>query len=446
MKNITFWKDENWKLIHISQVISWKKCWVYCLILWKPLIARKWSKNSHHFAHYEWFNYQYYKETLVHLLAKKTLKETKKISLPYLIWTNYMMRNSIDKIEQNEIDNFLEWNKELKIIDKIEFADYLVLENIEVEKRIPINNDYIIADIYWEIIVESEIIPIIIEIMVSHPCDENKINKFKGTNYCVIEVDCNLMDEDLQNDENYIKNVLIEIFQGKYGKTFLNLPIKYKNLVKKYLDEIEKINKNFKNKEIKIVNNSELNWRLLKDFRVNVPKDCPVRLEIYNFFKNEYKFFSKVIENFELIKEILNNKIYWDFNLYNDKIWKYIIIDNEDIIAIKRPVFYDMDYSLRKEQDEKVKVYDEYQKSLNKIYFNSIENWDIKLKFFQTLNEYFLRITRLNIKIKDCCKNINHYDEYYKKIIKNYNVCSKISCKTCSKNKINEKWEYFCLY
>lgn len=406
MKNITFWKDENWKLIHISQVISWKKCWVYCLISWKPLIARKWNKNSHHFAHYEWFNYQYYKETLVHLLAKKTLKETKRISLPYLIWTNYMMRTRIDKIEQNEIDNFLELNKELKIIDKIEFADYLVLENIEVEKRIPINNDYIIADIYWEIIVESEIIPIIIEIMVSHPCDENKINKFKGTNYCVIEVDCNLMDEDLQNDENHIKNVLIEIFQGKYGKTFLYLPIKYENLVKKYLDEIEKIN-DIKNQKIKlemIKSQEEYKKKLihLSELWIEtdiIPLSCPIRKKVYGEF---YKLNKELIEESEWIKLIFNNTIYWDFKLH----WN----------------------------------------SLNNA---SLFLWKNEIKFFKEMNKWWDKY----LLFKQMYQKFIHYQAW--KFIKTFRNWSRVVneinwCKNCSyfRREMNNEWEIndYCSY
>ena len=70
------------KILHISQVEQGLNCGCICPNCQHPLIARKGSKTTHHFAHYKGKECEKALETALHIAAKEILSRYKRIILP----------------------------------------------------------------------------------------------------------------------------------------------------------------------------------------------------------------------------------------------------------------------------------------------------------------------------------------------------------------------------
>lgn len=328
---ITFWKDKSWNMVHISEVISWKKCWVFCIISWEPLIAKKWKINMHHFAYPANFNLIHYAETLIHIFAKEYFLKKKTISLPYFLYQDNSLKSKIHHpIIQKMVEDL--WKiPYIKELEKIDTTHTFELKNIETEKRIEIWESHIIVDIYWEVHTEGMIIPLIIEIYVTHACDEVKIEKLKNSRYFVIEINCNIYDNKIISEKDWITKFLDDLLWVRPWN-FLYIPHEINKFIKKYDWEIWKIQKKIQEirlldikekiqeKEKNIINIPGLIW-----FSSPIPKICPIRQKIYH---NTFKKNKGIMEKSPGISKILSNELFWDFTIiWNTLENAYIIID-----------------------------------------------------------------------------------------------------------------------
>ena len=169
---------KNGEIIDVSKVQNGLRCDCICPSCKSPLIARKGSKTSHHFAHYKAPECQYGYETAIHLMSKKILQNHKKIKLPKVI-ANFGT-NSYRKIQ-------------LYADCSIEFDD------VYLEKKI----DNFIPDI---ILIKNDK-KLLVEIAVTHFIDEIKLKKIKDQKISTIEI--NLSKENRTINEELLTDILI---------------------------------------------------------------------------------------------------------------------------------------------------------------------------------------------------------------------------------------------
>lgn len=200
---------KNGNLISIDEVevISGKDCGCFCPVCNSQLIARKGSERVHHFAHYKSYECENYGESMLHLLAKKILKENKCIMIPsFSVKTgNYSERK------------------------KVKF------EKISVERDFKDIKPDIIA---WK----NSSSFCFIEIAVTHKVDDEKLKKIKEYNISTLEID---LGDYYKNtdvfDYNEFRDILLnQVSLAKnwiFDKNFLE---KRKKRMK-YLEELEKV-------------------------------------------------------------------------------------------------------------------------------------------------------------------------------------------------------------
>lgn len=144
---------------HISQVLRGLKCACRCPACNRPLVAKKGPKTLHHFAHQEGSDpCSRVAETNAHLWAKEVLGRVKQITLPALI-LNHKGRREI--VSPERVYKF---------------------SKAKLEKRL----DTIIPDVILE---THDGVQLIVEVRVTHPCDEAKIEKLRADNLSAIEID-----------------------------------------------------------------------------------------------------------------------------------------------------------------------------------------------------------------------------------------------------------------
>ena len=152
------------KVVQIEDVESGLNCNCYCADCNSRLVAHKGEKKMQHFKHYDKVEKESCFETAIHLASKKLFTENKTVLLPNL------------KVFIGEIGYSTTIFKERKFN----------IKNIYVEKPI---NDFK-PDIYAEIIIERKqiIIPLIIEIAVTHFVDTEKKEKIEKSGISAIEI------------------------------------------------------------------------------------------------------------------------------------------------------------------------------------------------------------------------------------------------------------------
>ena len=147
------------QIVHISDVESGINCNCRCSACDEPLIARKGSKVMHHFAHKSTKNCEYGYQTSLHLAAKDIISKNMIFSVPEL-YLNLKMCNKRELLEP---------------------AAVLTVYKVILEKRL----DTIIPDI----LLETNIGKIIVEIYVTHEIDNEKKKKIKSLTIPTIEID-----------------------------------------------------------------------------------------------------------------------------------------------------------------------------------------------------------------------------------------------------------------
>ncbi len=206
---ITFALNKNNELVHISDVPRGLACNCTCPACHERLLARKGSKNEHSFAHLSGKACEAAFETTLHLLAKKIIREEPKILLPPLFnkKSTTMQREYFEKIDSSLKE---------PVLIKADSAD--------IEKKI--------GDFIPDILLLYNTTPLIVEICVTHPVDDIKLEKIKKTGINAVEFD--LRDIDRYLDKEGMKEILAS---GEYCYWIYNKTKEEE--IKKYNDWLE---------------------------------------------------------------------------------------------------------------------------------------------------------------------------------------------------------------
>ena len=178
-------KDGN--IVSIADVPSGKKCGCVCPACGDELIARKGQKRMHQFAHRSNEDCEYGYESSLHLAAKDILSRSKKMVIPPI---------------------YVEFPQSGKPKELISMEREISIDDVELEKRF----DTIIPDI----VVYSGDKYFFIEIYVSHPIDDEKLEKLKEKNISTIEIDLSKIKRDISVEE--LSDILLKDSDRKSWK------------------------------------------------------------------------------------------------------------------------------------------------------------------------------------------------------------------------------------
>ena len=195
---------KNNLLVHISEVESGLSCNCTCPACGEELVARKGSKVMHHFAHKSTLNCEFGYQTSLHLAAKDIIARNQKFSVPEL----YLSFPNSDKREL------------------LQSALTLTVNEVILERKL----DTIIPDI----LLETDIGKIIVEIYVTHEIDIEKKKKIKKIGIPTIEINLSKFDRDITSIE--LQNILVH--NDEYKTWIYNS--KREETYKKYLEVSEK--------------------------------------------------------------------------------------------------------------------------------------------------------------------------------------------------------------
>lgn len=172
---------KNDKLVSIDDVEKGVQCGCICPCCGEKLVARKGTKNSHHFAHESGTDCDYGYETSLHRLAKEIMQELEYVVLPSV---------DIGKNMYGEINLYKPYKAKI--------------QKIELEKKY--------NDIRPDILISINNKILAIEIYVTHKVDFEKIQKIKNDNLSMIEIDLKeLLKDKEKNTPLNIKNILKQI-------------------------------------------------------------------------------------------------------------------------------------------------------------------------------------------------------------------------------------------
>lgn len=177
-------KDGN--LTHISEVERGLKCGCVCSACGEALIARKGPKMMHHFAHKSKENCAYGYETSLHLAAKEILAGAKKMVIP---------------------GTYIEFNSHKHTIC-ISKTTEITIEKVELERRF--------RNVIPDVIIYVNGKPIFIEIFVTHPIDDEKLDKLKELGISTIEIDLSQINHSITTEE--LSDILLKDSELKYWK------------------------------------------------------------------------------------------------------------------------------------------------------------------------------------------------------------------------------------
>jgi predicted RNA-binding Zn-ribbon protein involved in translation (DUF1610 family) len=152
---IPYARSEKNTLVSISDVLPGLACHCFCPACGSRLIARKGSRNTHHFAHYRKPECTYALESSLHAMAKLILQRAGKIVLP----PTYLHHRD----------------------EPVAFAQLFQFSRVRTEQY----QNGIIPDIMLESVGKT----VLIEVAVSHPSTINKIWKLQQAKLLAIEID-----------------------------------------------------------------------------------------------------------------------------------------------------------------------------------------------------------------------------------------------------------------
>lgn len=234
------------KIYHISEVENGIACNCKCPVCGTDLIAKNRGQIvEYHFQHANSQDCTHGYETALHLLAKQIIAEEKKIKIP------------CDKLEINPTNNIdpevvKRYKKEIIFFEE----RYLNVDEVKLENRV----DDIIPDIIVDIAGKK----IFIEIIVSNPLTEEKIQKVKNLNYSLLAIDLSELPRDITKTK--LKNIIVDNIDCKRW-----IYIKYKR--ERIEVEISTLNEQCRDKEMDYIN-------YYRQYEDGITPECP---------KNNYK-------------------------------------------------------------------------------------------------------------------------------------------------------------
>jgi len=155
---LAYGRRPNGEIVHISTVVSGLQCHCTCPACGRTLVARKGDKTAHHFAHFgAGTGCGAGVETNAHIWAKKVLERTRRILLPAIA------------AEQDG----------RKLVARK--AGVFVFDEVRLEERL--------GQIVPDVILKAKDRELIVEIWVTHKCDDEKIAKIRRGGISAIEVD-----------------------------------------------------------------------------------------------------------------------------------------------------------------------------------------------------------------------------------------------------------------
>jgi hypothetical protein len=155
---LIYGRHEDGSLVHISAVPSGLACQCVCPACGRRLVARKGPKTADHFAHYgAGAGCGRAVETNAHIWAKAVLERTKRILLP--------------AIEAEEAGR----------LEVARPASMFRFDEVRLEKRF--------GDLVPDVIVRAGSRELLVEVYVTHRCDETKITKIRAGGVSAMEVD-----------------------------------------------------------------------------------------------------------------------------------------------------------------------------------------------------------------------------------------------------------------
>ena len=180
---MTYALDQNDRLVHVDSVSNGLKCDCHCPACGQRLSARQGTKKSHSFAHYSDNEVKcaYGYQTSLHLLAKEIISEGCDILLPPVFY-----------------------DKKAFVFSKFDSEDYRAIkepihepyklraDSVELEKKF----DSFIPDI----ILHYKGKPLIVEIFVTHPVDDEKQERIRAAGVSAIEFDLSDVDREIYKE------------------------------------------------------------------------------------------------------------------------------------------------------------------------------------------------------------------------------------------------------
>ncbi len=176
-----FARNENNKLVHISEVENGKKCNCVCLDCGSLLIAcNEGLKQQHHFKHA--VENECKGEGVIHQAAKQIIRERKQITLSKYI------------VSASKKDSRGKEHAETKSV----VEDGRVMRFDSVQEEIELHGMRV------DILAKKGSTPIIIEIFYRHKVNDQKLVKIREANISAIEIDLSdLKQEDIKDWETF---------------------------------------------------------------------------------------------------------------------------------------------------------------------------------------------------------------------------------------------------
>ena len=157
-------------MVHVSEVLSGLACNCRCAECGKLLIAKKGKHLAHHFAHDASASCHNAPETALHRLAKQIIKEHLSIHLPEV------------KASHGDQSRFIHPAQHRKF-------DRATPEAGHLNKVVP------------DLFVELENRKLLIEIFVTHPCDDVKVTELRRQGIATVEINLSKTARDSSRDE-----------------------------------------------------------------------------------------------------------------------------------------------------------------------------------------------------------------------------------------------------
>ncbi len=172
------------KVVHVSTVISGAACHCNCPGCDAPLVARHYSNGTtDHFAHMPGASCSGAAETALHRMAKQIVEESRELLLP---------------------DVTAKYKEEIALIHKSRLVKF------DTIKQEYIGFTDFVPDLFLDLNGHS----LIVEIYVTHACDEEKIEKLRMAGIAALEID--ISDVNRAYKPEFLRDVVLETAKRKW--------------------------------------------------------------------------------------------------------------------------------------------------------------------------------------------------------------------------------------
>lgn len=180
---MTYALDQANQLVHVDSVPNGLKCNCHCPSCGEALSARQGKKKQHSFAHSSKSEIKcaYGYQTTLHLLAKEIFNEGCNLLLPPTYY------------DEKELD-YAKFDEEAReeVYSPIFKPHTIRADSVELEKKY----DNFIPDI----VLYYKGTPLVVEIYVTHPVDDEKQEKIKNSGVSAIEFNLSKIDREIDKD------------------------------------------------------------------------------------------------------------------------------------------------------------------------------------------------------------------------------------------------------